>query len=208
MKSLDKIFFGFMIGFTFPFLLCLLSGIVWFYVDKNESRVLIYLITGLLLGLLIDMKFLRNWINIRYELSIWFIIFIYLVYNIGLYGFFMGFPVFNVFFGIIAGYYSGKRICFSKIKSEKHSKLINLVSLFTGLIMTLICISSGFLALSGNGAGDDIKGMLGLGFDVTKSMVWGITLIGGVSLILAQILLTRITIVKTIKISTRRFTET
>jgi hypothetical protein len=115
----------------------------------------------------------------------------------------MGFPVFNVLLGLVAGYYSGKRICFKNIKPEKHSKLINQVSLCTGLTMTLICISSGFLALAGEGAGGDIKGMLGLGFEVTKLMVVGITLIGGLSLILTQIILTRITMIKTIKINTR-----
>ena len=203
MKSFDKIFFGFILGFTFPFLLCLLSMIIWFYFDKSESRVFIYLGTGLLIGLIIDLKFLKSWINKRYELAIWFIIFIYLIYNIGIYGFFMGFPVFNVLLGLVAGYYFGKRICFGNIESEKHSKFINQVSLFTGLIMTLICISSGFLALAGAGAGGDIKGMLGLSFEVTKSMVFGITLIGGLSLILTQIILTRITMIKTIKINTR-----
>jgi hypothetical protein len=69
--------------------------------------------------------------------------------------------------------------------------------------MTLICISSGFLALAGEGAGGDIKGMLGLSFEVTKSMVLGITLIGGLSLILTEIILTRITMIKTIEINTR-----
>jgi hypothetical protein len=202
MKSFDKIFFGLLLGFAFPFLLSLLSMFIWFYFDKDESRVLIFLAAGLLFGLLIDFKFLKNWISKRYELALWFIIFIYLIYNIGVYGFFMGFPVFNVLLGLVAGYYFGKRICFKNIKSEKHSRLINRVSLFNALIMTLICISSGFLALAGRGIGSDIKGMLGLDFDVTKSMVWGITLIGGISLILTQFILTRIAIIKTIKIST------
>jgi hypothetical protein len=49
-----------------------------------------------------------------------------------------------------------------------------------------------------------IKEVLGLGFEVTKSMVWGIVLIGGLTLILANILLTRITMVNTIKKITLR----
>jgi hypothetical protein len=65
--------------------------------------------------------------------------------------------------------------------------------------MTLICISSGFLALVDNQAAGMIKEVLGLGFEVTKSMVWGIVLIGGLTLILANILLTRITMTNTIK---------
>ena len=195
------IFFGFIIGFTFLFLFCSLSFVIWFYLDKNESRILFYLIAGILPGLLVNLKFLKNWVNNIYELPVWFVVFIYLVVNIGLYGFFMGFPVFNVILGLVAGYYFGKRVCFRNNKSEIYSAVINKVSLFTGFIMTLICTSSGFLALGGNGAGGDIKGMLGLEFEVTKSMVLGITLLGGLSLILIQILLTRIAIIKTIKLN-------
>jgi hypothetical protein len=44
-----------------------------------------------------------------------------------------------------------------------------------------------------------IQNVLGLSFEVTRSMLWGIVLIGGLTLILANILLTRITMIKTIK---------
>lgn len=181
----------------------LLSVIIWFYTDKQETHALIYALTGLLCGLLIDLMFLKRWINKRYVLPIWFVIGIYILYNIGLFGFFMGFPVFNVLLGLLAGYYFGNRICSNKIQQDKHSKLINQVSLFTGLIMIFICISSGFIALVGSGVGYDIQGMLGLGFEVTKPMIWSITLIGGFVLILLQILLTRITMIKTIKNNAR-----
>jgi hypothetical protein len=204
MKGVDKIFFGLIIGCAFPFSLCLLSMIIWFYLDKSESRVLFYLASGLLLGLIIDFKFLKGWINKRYELPVWFILGIYVLYNIGLYGMFMGFPVFNAFLGLIAGYYYGQRILFSKVPSEKHYKIINQVLLLTGLIMLLTCIASGFIALAGEGVGYDIQHMLGLGFEVTKTMIWGITLIGGISLIILTIVLTKIAMIKTIKIITLR----
>jgi hypothetical protein len=204
MKSFDKIFFGLIIGCAFPLFLCLSSGIIWFYFDKSESRVLFYLATGLLLGLIIDFKFLKGWVKKRYELPVWFTLGIYVFYNICLYGMFMGFPVFNVFLGLIAGYYYGHKILFNNIPSEKHYKIRNQVFLITGIIMLLICISSGFLALAGIGAGEDIKGMLGLEFEVTKPMIWGIILIGGISLIILQLLLTKIVIIKTIKCKTLR----
>jgi hypothetical protein len=199
MKYIEKKINGLVIGSIFPLLLGLLSVTIWFLLDKSESRPLIYLTIGLLLGLLIDMKFLKGWISRRFDLPMWIIVSIYIVYNVFVYGFFMGFPVFNVFLGLLAGYYFGNRICFNKVESEKHSKLIKQVSLFTGLIMTLVCISSGFLALMDYGAAGMIKNVLGLDFDVTKPMVWGIVLIGGTSLILTNILLTRIAMLKTIK---------
>lgn len=203
MKKFEKFIYGLIVGSTFPLFLGLLSVIAWFSLDRSENRPVIYLIAGLLLGVIIDLKFLKGWIRHRFDLPIWFMATIYIIYNILVYGFFMGFPVFNVFLGLLAGYYIGNRVCFKNVEPEKHSKLTNRVSLFTGLIMTLICISSGFLALVNNEAAGMIKEVLRLNFEVTKLMVWGIVLIGGLMLILINILLTRITMTKTIKMSTR-----
>jgi len=199
MKNIEKRISGLIIGSIFPLSFGLLLVTIWFLFDKSENRPLLYLAFGLLIGILIDLKFIKGWINRRYNLPIWIIISIYLVYNVFVYGFFMGLPVFNAFLGLLAGYYFGNRICFNKVESEKHSKLINQVSLFAGLIMTFVCISSGFLAIYDNGAAGMIQNVLGLSFEVTRSMLWGIVLIGGLTLILAEILLTRITMIKTIK---------
>ncbi len=199
MKNIEKRISGLIIGSIFPLSLGLLLVTIWFLFDKSENRPLLYLAFGLLIGLLIDLKFLKGWINRRFNLPIWIIISIYLVYNVFVYGFFMGLPVFNAFLGLLAGYYFGNRICFNKVESEKRSKLINQVSIFAGLIMTFVCISSGFLAIYDNGAAGMIQNVLGLSFEVTRSMLWGIVLIGGFTLILANILLTRITMIKTIK---------
>lgn len=199
MKNIEKRISGLIIGSIFPLSLGLLSVTIWFSLDKSESRPLIYLTIGLLFGLLIDLKFLKGWIKRRFNLPIWTIASIYIVYNVFVYGFFMGLPVFNVFLGLLAGYYFGNRICFNKVESEKYAKLVNQVSLFTGLIMTFVCISSGLLALMDYGAAGMIRDVLGLDFEVTNSMIWGIVLIGGLTLILSNILLTRMTMIKTIK---------
>lgn len=203
MKKFEKNLIGLIIGSTFPLLLGLLFITIWFLFDKSENRPIIYLTIGLLLGVLIDLKFLKSWISHRFDLPIWFLAVIYIIYNIFVYGFFMGLPVFNVFLGLIAGYYFGNRICFKNVESDKHLKIIHQVSLFTGLIMTLICISSGFLALVNNEAAGMIKNVLGLDFEVTKSTVWTIVLIGGLILILTNIFLARITMIKTIKNNAR-----
>ena len=199
MKNFEERINGLIIGSVFPLSFGLLSVTIWMLFDKAESRPLLYLAIGLLIGILIDLRFLKGWIRQRFDLPIWIIALIYLVYNVFVYGFFMGLPVFNIFLGLLAGYYFGNRICFNKVKSERHPKLINQVSIFAGLIMTLVCISSGFLALMDLGAAGMIENILGLDFEVTNSMMWAIVLIGGLILILLNILLTRITMIKTIK---------
>lgn len=199
MKRSEKIITGFIIGGTFPLLLGLLSLVIWFFLDKNESKAPIYLIFGLLLGFLMDIVFLKKWIDKRYELPVWFVTGIYLFYNICMYGMFMGFPVFNVLLGIMAGYYYGNRIYYNNTQDNKQHDLIKQVSLFTGLVMIVLCIASGIIALSGNSVGCEVRSMLGLGFEVTRPMLWGITLIGGVLLVWLQVMVTRITLKKVLQ---------
>lgn len=199
MKNLEKIISGLIIGSIFPLSLGLITLSLWFMFDKSESRPLIYLIFGVLIGGLIDLKFIKTWINNRFNLPTWIIALIYIVYNIFVFGFFMGFPVFNVLLGLLAGYYYANRICSNKIDPTRYKKLLNQVSLFTGIIMTLVCISSGFLAIYHNGAAGMIQDLLGLPFEVTRSMLWMIVVIGGLVLVLITVLLTRFTMVKIIR---------
>lgn len=199
MKNLEKIISGLIIGSIFPLSLGLITLSIWFMFDKSESRPLIYLIFGVLIGGLIDLKFIKTWINNRFNLPTWIIALIYIVYNIFVFGFFMGFPVFNVLLGLLAGYYYANRICSNKIDPTRYKKLLNQVSLFTGIIMTLVCISSGFLAIYNNGAAGMIQDLLGLPFEVTRSMLWMIVVIGGLVLVLITVLLTRFTMVKIIR---------
>lgn len=199
-KRLEKIISGLMIGGTFPLLFGLLSVIVWYYLDKLESRAIIYLAAGLIFGLIIDLIFLKGWINRRFELPLWSMAGIYILYNVFVFGFFMGFPVFNVLLGLIAGNYFGNRIVSGKLPSEIQSKQIKQVSIFTALIMALICISSAVIGLTDEFIGANIQGMLHLHFEITKPMVWAIVLVGGMSLIIVQYVITKWTIQKTIEL--------
>lgn len=189
-----------MIGGTFPLLFGLLSVILWYYLDKLESRAIIYLAAGLISGLVIDLIFLKGWIQRRFELPLWPMAAIYILYNIFVFGFFMGFPVFNVLLGLIAGNYFGNRMASNKLPSEKQSKQIKQVSIFTALIMALICISSAVIGLTDATIGANIQGMLRLNFDITKPMIWAIVLVGGFCLIITQYVITKWTIQKTIKL--------
>jgi hypothetical protein len=184
MKRFEKIVNRLIIGGTFPLLFGLLSMIAWFYLDKSESRAMIYLAAGLIFGLIIDLKFLKGWIKHRFDLSLWGMAGIYIFYNICVFGFFMGFPVFNLLLGLVAGYYFAIRIVSNKIHPEKQPKLINRVSVFTALVMTFICVSSAVIGLTDKYIGDNIQGMLGLNFEITKTMIVTLIFVGGFGLII------------------------
>lgn len=201
MKRFERIFSGLIMGCAFPLLFGLLSVVIWFYVDKLESRALLYLAGGVIFGFIIDLAFLRGWIRRRFELPLWFPAGIYILYSIFIFGFFMGFPVFNVLMGLVAGFYFGNRIVANKIKPEMQPKLIKQVSCFSALIMALICISSAVIGLTDKTIGANIQGMLGLGFEVTKAMVWALVLVGGFCLIIVQYVITGWAIQKTIRLN-------
>jgi len=198
-QAFDKIVIDLLLGAAFPVFCFLAAGTIWFYVDRNETVVLYYVVTGLIVGLLIDLRYLKGWIIRRFELPIWFMVALYLFYNIGMYGMFMGFPVFNLFWGIIAGYYFGLRINHLNLSQTQHPKIINRVAIFTAFIMTVICISSACIALAGNGVGKDLQMMFRLSFEVTKQMIIAISLIGGIILIGLQYFITKITMQRIIK---------
>jgi hypothetical protein len=109
-KKFDNLLFGLIIGGFFPLLLLFLTFVGWFYFDQNEADIPYYLITASLAALAIDLKYLKGLLTRKYELPIVFAIFIYLFYNVMLWGFLMGVPLLNAFTGIFLGYYSGRRI--------------------------------------------------------------------------------------------------
>ena len=86
-----------------------------------------------------------------------------------------------------------------KMESEMQPQIINQVSLFAGSIMVLFCTSTGIIALSDEYTGNAVKGILGLGFEVTKSMILIIVIVGGLGLIAAQYFIAKLTMQRTIK---------
>jgi hypothetical protein len=198
-RAFDRIVIVVLLGAAFPVFCFLAAGTIWFYCDRDESDVLIYVSTGILFGLLIDLRYLKGWIIRQFELPIWFVVALYIFYNIGMYGMFMGFPVFNLFWGVIAGYYYGFRINLLNLSQIKQNKIKKQVAIFTAFVMTMICISSAFIALAGRGVGQDLQMMFRLNFEVTKQMIIAISLIGGIILIGLQYFITKITMQRIIK---------
>jgi hypothetical protein len=203
MKKFDQIFFGLILAGSFPLLLMMISMTAWFYLDRNEAHAPYCLVAGLVIGLLTDLIYFKGWLKNRYELPIGFVILIYLLYNTLVYGFFMGFPAFHPLAGLVAGYYFGLRVVHQSIPTSQYTGIIWRVSLFAGLVMTVICIPSAIIGLIADGIGKNIEGMLHLGFEVTSPMLWVITLVGGAFLVAATFLLTRMAMKQTIKVASK-----
>ena len=198
MKTIDKLLFGLLFGFSFPVFFFMMALTIWYYLFQNFN-VLYFVLPGLITGILADAIYLKKLINIALNLPTWILAGFYLFNNICIYGFFMGFPVFNLGMGIIAGYYFGIRINHENYPLKQVEYLKKSVPLFTAFIMLLICISSGLIALFDKTLGLELQGMFRLKFQVTKGMIISIIIIGGIALIVIQYFLTKIIMTRTIK---------
>jgi hypothetical protein len=200
MQKSDKILFGSALCVFFPLLLSLIALAIGFYFF-NERILPYFFLTGLIIGIIFDIIFVRKIVSVLFELPFWIFSVFYIIFSIFIYGMFMGMPVPELVMGAAAGYYWGRRIYITGTDSPERKNLIKKVPLFTSLIMILICISSAYIALNEKTIGEELQGMLRLGFEPRKGLIITGIIIGGSALILIQYFITRIVILKTIKTS-------
>ena len=106
----------------------------------------------------------------------------------------MGFPVFTVITGPVAGYYVGKRMAYHNLDVEDVKKRVRRTSLFTASVTAVVCFISSVLALSEKTLPSQLTEMLNAPFVITWTMVWGIIIVGGALLIVGEYWATKFTV--------------
>jgi len=177
-----------------------LLGFWWTaYALLPESWIPFFTISGLALGILADIFFLNKLIARAYQLGMIFWAATFLFYTVGIFGFFMGMPVFNAALAIPAGFViGGKLVRESANRSQVQSAALQ-TCIFTTSVLAIICTVSAILALISPSTPNDLRGMLGLGFEVTPAMLWGIILVGGVGLLTFNWLITSLVVRCTVR---------
>ena len=198
MNKTDKLIFGSIIGVFFPYLFALIAIGIGFYLFKENGMPYLF-VAGLITGIIADLFFLKRLLANLFDLQYRLLVGGYILCNIFIYGTFMGFPVFNLAMGAIAGYYVGRKIVVKNINSTEREILIKKASTFSALIMIVICISSAFIALREKTIGEELQGMLRLDFIPQKDLIITGIIIGGTALIVIQYFVTRIVVPKTVK---------
>lgn len=183
MQRLENTIIGIGIG-AVPIIACFIAGWWLSLPFVPETKIFLYALAGFLFGTLIDIIFLRNWIKHAFTMKLWIWMGIYGFYSIGLFGLFMGFPIFNLFLALPAGIFIGRRLTHQGVDPNRMRKVAQQTAIFTTIIMGLVCITSASIALLDQSVAADLQGMLKLPFPVTTSMIIGIIVIGG-TLILA-----------------------
>ena len=196
MKKPDRFLFNCLFGLVIP-ILCFL--IFWWgslLITRNETVIMFSAISGLIFGLTISLLLKLTFKPDVYRLSGATLILIYLFYNIGMFGFFMGVPVFNLVLGIIAGFYWVKRLIYRNEPVDFKTEIYR-VSLFSSMVTGVICLLSATVALMSESTPSDLKGMLHLPFNISHIILIGFIVTGGLFLIFIQYYLVRITMHKT-----------
>ncbi len=183
MKKIEDLALGIVLG-AVPILACSIAfwwGSIPFV---PEAEIFRWALGGLFLGILLDAFFLRGWVRHVYSMKTGIWIGIYLFYSVGLLGFFMGVPVFNLLLALPAGIFVGRWLSLTSPDRSHLRKTARQTAMFTSGILGLVCITSAALALASPSTGSDLQGMLGLASPVTPAGIIGIIVAGGV-LILA-----------------------
>ena len=180
------LFCGFMSG-VFPVLFFLIGW--WGSIGRvAEDKIFLVAFAGMLWGILLNYLVLKRILSHLYSLPLWLMSIIYIFYAICIYGFFMGFPLFNVFLGIPAGLYMGIRFQGKQKNTVRLEKIVT--SIFTCLVLFVLCTTTAILALGEKTLGSQLQSMFNLPFMVTRPTIISIILIGGIGLVAGQYFLT------------------
>ena len=174
-----------------PPLLCFLAGWWGSVFHVTEENVIWYALGGLMLGLALDALFLRRIVRSAYRLPWCVPIFMYLFYSVGMFGFFMGVPLFNVLLGALAGFYSGRRAHHFGLAADETGRMAQLTALFAAGVLGLACVAAMTLAACSPSTPADIAGLLGLGFKPAMDMILGVAAALGAGLVLVEYWLTK-----------------
>lgn len=151
-------------------------------------------LAGLLLGIGVDVVFLKRWVRKADKFSVKLWMAIHLFYTVGIFGMFMGVPVVNALLSIPAGFVIGGKLAVENADLPLVRKATCATAWFTTIILFLICVSSATLALLDPTTGANLQGMFSLGFEVTQEMIVGLILVGGLLLLAFNWALTAVTV--------------
>lgn len=186
----ERLFLQIIIGLIAP-VVFLLIGWWGSLLFVPEDSIKYFALGGLLVGLFIDMLFLRRWVRKAYTLpKTWFIL-VYLFYSICLLGFFMGVPVFNLFMGAVGGYYVGMCLRYANKDKTEVNSIARSIALFAAIVLALICIASLTIAYLDQSLAANIQGLFNLSSEVSRETILTVSAFGGILMVIVEYFLTR-----------------
>jgi hypothetical protein len=114
-------------------------------------------VSGLFLGAVLDLLYLRRWLDRFYSINTKFLILAYLFWSAIAVALLMGLPLVNIVLGIFAGLYIGRKKLYEQTARDAFTKTAWKVSLFTALVTGLEALPIGLWGLK-EGLVEEISG--------------------------------------------------
>jgi len=186
MNRLDKWISVLVLGLIAPVALMLLFWWGSVLLIGDSGAVPYLALGGVLIGAVLDFTLLRRFVFRLFDLSILKLFAIALFYSVMIYGFFMGFPVFNALVGIACAYVAARGGALQSADIQTMRQKARIVNGFSFILLLLICIGTAVLALREATIEAQVQHMLGFPFQITRGMIWAIILAGGALLLACQ----------------------
>jgi hypothetical protein len=185
MQILEKLLIGILLGMIFP-ILGFLAG-WWGMLPFLPERLLVFsTLLGLSLGLLVDAVYLRKWVSRAYDLDLKVWMVVYLFYAIGMFGLFMGVPVFHLILALPAGLFIGSKLAHQDASLTELKPVTRKTCLFTTAVLAVVCTLSAAIALIDPYTASSLQGMFGLPFEITRGMLVELIVVGGITMLGTQ----------------------
>jgi len=181
-------------------LICFAAGGFISVVLFDEKHVMAMALSGLAVGIILDAVFLRRPIKNAYRINNKILIALYIFYSIGALGFCMGVPILNFGVGIVAGFYTARKMQCTKAGQIQRNRNIKRTAIFSAVIMMAMCCLTGTWALIGGMIGSKFESPL-LSFTFTAPIIIAMVIAGGALLSLLQYYLTTTAAKITFKLS-------
>jgi hypothetical protein len=152
MSKLESIIVGLVVGIACPwltFVACWWAAAAFhLYVLRLPTGVIVTAaLAGLGLGCMLDVLFLRRWVEKFYTASLRWMIVVYLGCFVVAFASFMGFPVGTFSLGVAAGAYIGRREYHRQADGMRAAAVFHRVAVFAASATTAAALLIGILAL-------------------------------------------------------------
>ena len=172
-------------------LACFLVGWWGGYALLPESWIPISAISGLVLGLLLDIPIIKRILKPEQPIPLVYGAIVLIIYAVAMFGFFMGMPVFHVLLSIPASLLVGARLARGSADDLSVKKYSFFTALFTTSVLDLVFMISAYIALVSPSTPADLQGLLSLRFEISRAMILVLIIGGGMLLLLFNFFFTR-----------------
>ncbi|HEY4759090.1 MAG TPA: hypothetical protein VIH42_00780 [Thermoguttaceae bacterium] len=182
MSNIESFILGLFLSLAVP--ACIFFPAWWLsFLFLPEKAIPITALSGLIIGVLLDVIFVKRWTKDAYSLNVLPLMLMYLLLSLIGFAICMGVPIFHPILGIFAGAYVGRKLYYLHADGDRLRRAGKFTAIFTTMVMLLICIFSATIALINPTTPSELQRMFNLTFTVNWWMVSGLIIVGGFTLV-------------------------